>query len=97
MKTIFVPSGDQAGVSLKQPGPKAAQEVSAWRPPPVVRVDGVDLGVLIGTLGAAEDDSSRPGEKSGKVAKPPRWVSWRWSEPSWCIVQISQEPLTLEQ
>ena len=63
----------------------------------VVRVDNVDLGVLIGALGAAEDDLLPSGEKSGKVAKPPRWVSWRWSEPSWCIVQISKEPLTSEQ
>ena len=35
MNAIFVPSGDQTGRSLKQPGAKPTQLVSACRPPPV--------------------------------------------------------------
>ena len=86
VKTIFVPSGDQAGL------PSNPGSVVSWvRSVPSVSIRQTSSFVPPGRR-PAKTSCVPSGEKSGKVMRPPRFVTWRLSSPLAFIVQISMIP-----
>ena len=97
IQAIRVPSGDQAGKSLLQPGLRFAQLVSAVTVAAGGGIDGEDLVVRVGRLTSRR---RRPGCRRREVREGGHAAELgqlRLAGPVRAIVQISNAPLSLEQ